>query len=371
MTQATSLTVPYADLAGQAGTIKAELLGAVEEVLDSGRFVLGPNVAAFQEEFARLCGSPSALGVGNGTDALHLLFRALPLEPGDEVITAPNSFVASAAAVALAGGRPVLADIGDDLNIDPAAVQAAITARTRAILPVHLTGRPARMDDLRRIADAHGLLLFEDAAQSVAARLGDRVVGSLGDAACFSLHPLKNLHAYGDAGIVTSGDEELLERLGKWRNHGLRDRETTEFFAFNSRLDELHAAMLRVQLRHLDAWTAERRRLAARYNDALRDVATVPDERPGEFHVYQTYVLQTERRDELQAHLQANGVEALIHYKTPIHLQPAARELGYAPEDLPVATRAATRILSLPLFPGLGDERQDRVIELIRGFLDG
>lgn len=367
----TTTRVPYTDLSGLAATIKPELLEAFEGVLDSGRYVLGPNVAAFEDELARLCGAATAVGVGNGTDALHLLFRALPLEPGDEVITAPNSFVASAAAVELAGGRAVLADVGDDLNIDPAAVEAAITPRTRALLPVHLTGRPAAMTELRRIASAHGLVLVEDAAQSVGARLDGAAVGSLGDAACFSLHPLKNLHAYGDAGAVTAADEALAGRLRMWRNHGLRDRETVEFFAFNSRLDELHAALLRVQLRHLDEWTAERRRLAHRYNDGLRDVATVPDEAPGEFHVYQTYVLQTDRRDELQAFLQERGVEALVHYRTPIHLQPGAGHLGYAPEDLPVSTRAAQRILSLPLFPGLGDERQDRVIELIREFLGG
>ena len=365
MSATTSFDVPYTDLAAQAGTIKPELLQAVEGVLDSGRFILGPNVTAFEMEFAALCEAPIGLGVANGTDALLLILRALALPPGAEVITAPNSFIASAAAIALTGGKPVLADVGDDLNLDPRAVEAAITPQTRALLPVHLTGRPARMKELQAIADEHDLVIVEDAAQSVGAKLDGAAVGSLGAAACFSLHPLKNLHAYGDAGMITTGDEKLADAVRKARNHGLVDRDTSEEWGWNSRLDEVHAAMLRVQLQHFDAWTQERRRLGARYNDALRDVVQVPDEGPGEHCVYQTYVIQTDRRDELQAYLRANGVEALVHYPKPIHLQPAARRLGYRPDDLPVATRAAGRIMSLPLFPGLGADPQDRVAELL------
>lgn len=224
------------------------------------------------------------------------------------------------------------------------------------------------MDELRRLAAEHGLFLIEDAAQAVGAKLDGRPVGSLGAGACFSLHPLKNLHAYGDGGMITTGDETLAEAVRRLGNHGLIDRDTVAEWGYNCRLDELHAAMLRVQLRHLEEWTAERRRLAFRYNDALRGVVTVPDEGPGEYCVYQTYVVQADRRDELQSYLRSNGVEALVHYPTPIHLQPAARDLGYSAADLPVSSRAAGRILSLPLFPGLGDERQDRVIDLVRSF---
>lgn len=360
--------VPYADLAGQAGEIKKALLDAVEGVLDSGRYILGPEVAAFEREFAAQYGAGHAVGVGNGTCALIHTLRALGLPAGSEVITAPNSFVASAAAISLAGLTIRFADIGADLNIDPEAVRASITPKTRALLPVHLTGRPARMRELRAIADEHGLAVIEDAAQAVGARLDGVSVGALGDAACFSLHPLKNLHAYGDAGVVTTSDVALRDALFVSRNHGLADRDTCIAWGWNSRLDELHAAMLRVQLGVIDRWTAERRRLAHRYNDALRGLVVVPDEAPGEWCVFQTYVVQVDDRDALQAFLRARGIEALVHYPRPIHLQPAAAELGYRGADLPNATAASHRILSLPLHPRLPEDRQDHVIDAIREF---
>lgn len=363
-----SFEVPYAALHRQAATIKAELLAAVEAVIDGGRYILGPEVAGFEQEFATYCGTSFACGLSNGTSALHLTLRSIGLKSGDEVITAPNSFLASASSIALAGGRPVFADVLPDMNIDPERVESAVTSRTRAIIPVHFTGRPARMQDILDVAKRHGLFLLEDAAQAVGASLDGRRVGGWGDAAAFSLHPLKNLHAYGDAGMVTSGDEALITRIAQARNHGLRNRDTCDFWSFNSRLDELHAAMLRVQLRHLEAWTAERRRLAARYNDLLRPFVSVPDERPGEYHVYQTYMIQAEERDLLRQHLVANGVEALVHYATPIHLQPAARDLGYAASDFPVTSRVVSQILSLPLYPGLSELQQNRVSELIGDF---
>jgi dTDP-4-amino-4,6-dideoxygalactose transaminase len=365
---APGVRVPYTALAAQARTIKADLLQAVERVIDSGRYILGPEVAAFEAEFATLCGTAFSVGVSNGTDALHLALRALGLRPGDEVITAPNSFLASAASIHLAGGRPVFADVSDDLNIDPDRVESAITPRTRAIVPVHLTGRPARMREIRDIARRRGVSVLEDAAQAVGARLDDVPVGSWGDAACFSLHPLKNLHAYGDAGMLATSDPAIAERIRLARNHGLRDRNTSEFWSYNCRLDELHAAMLRVQMRHLAAWTGERRRLAFRYNDRLRPYVEVPEEAPGEHCVYQTYMIQTDDRDHLQRFLNENGVEALVHYPVPIHLQPAAASLGYGADDFPRAVRAAGRILSLPLYPGLTDAQQDRVVDLIGAF---
>jgi dTDP-4-amino-4,6-dideoxygalactose transaminase len=366
-----NVAVPYTALGKQAGTIKAELLAAVESVIDAGRYILGPNVAAFEAEFAEYCGTTLARGVSNGTSALHLTLRSMGLKPNDEVITAPNSFLASAASVALAGGRPVFADVRPDMNIDPERLEAAITPRTRAIIPVHLTGRPAPMREIMDVARRRNLFVLEDAAQAVGASLDGRRVGSWGDAGAFSLHPLKNLHAYGDAGVVTTSDEALAARLSLARNHGLRNRDTCEFWAFNSRLDELHAAMLRVQMRHLDAWTAERRRLAHRYNDLLRPYVIVPDEAAGERHVYQTYMIQAERRDELRQFLVSGGVEALVHYATPIHLQPAARDLGYTERDFPVCKRVVDRILSLPLYPGLTEAQQDRVAELIGEFYKG
>lgn len=361
-------TVPYSALATEAALVKAELMQAVENVLDSGRYIMGPEMTAFEREFAEYCQTKFAAGVANGTCALHLVLRGLGLAEGDEVITAPNSFVASASSIALAGAKPVFVDISDDGNLDPQKLADAITSQTRAIVPVHLTGRPAKMKEIMEVAQRRDLFVLEDAAQAVGASLDGKRVGSWGHAACFSLHPLKNLHAFGDGGIVTSQDPELLARLAKSRNHGLANREQCDFWSFNCRLDEMQAAMLRVQLRHLDAWTATRRELALRYNDLLRPYVEVPDEGPGERCVYQTYVIKTDRRTELKRHLNENGVEALVHYATPIHLQPAAQGLGYTAADFPRTMQHVDRIMSLPLYPTITHAQQDRVVELIASF---
>lgn len=363
-----SYTVPYSALATEAALVKVELMRAVENVLDSGRYILGPEVAAFEREFAEYCQAKFAAGISNGTCALHLVLRGIGLKEGDEVITAPNSFIASASSIALAGAKPVFVDIGGDGNMDPQRLEDAITDRTRAIVPVHLTGRPAKMKDILGIAQRHDLFVLEDAAQAVGASLDGKRVGSWGHAACFSLHPLKNLHAFGDGGMVTSQDPDLLSRLAQSRNHGLINREQCDFWSFNCRLDEIQAAMLRVQLRHLDVWTESRRQLALRYNDLLRSYVEVPDEGPGERCVFQTYVVKAEKRDELKKYLNDHGVEALIHYATPIHLQPAAKELGYSASDFPKTMRHVGKILSLPLYPTLTHAQQDRVVELISSF---
>ena len=344
---------------------------AVEGVLDSGRYILGPEVDAFEKEFAHLCQVPAAVGVANGTDALNLVLRSLALKADDEVITAPNSFLASASTIALAGARPVFVDVRPDMNMDPERLAGAITPRTRAIVPVHLTGRPAPMKEILDIAARHGLFVIEDSAQAVGAKLDGTPVGGWGHASCFSMHPLKNLYAYGDAGMATTRDSDLAARLRQSRNHGLRNRDTCDFWSFNSRLDEIHAAMLRVHLRKLPEWTEERRRLAFRYNDLLRPYVTVPDEAPGEHCVYQTYMVQADRRDALQLFLKENGVEALVHYATPIHLQPAAKSLGYTAADFPMTMHVVNRILSLPLYPGLTEEQQEHVVALVRRFYTG
>ena len=360
--------VPYTGFRHQIAALKHELLTAFETVLDSGHYILGPNLNAFEERFAGLCGSGFAIGVGNGTCALHLVWRALGLGPGDEVITVPNSFVATASSIAMTGARPVFVDIAPDLNIDPARIEAAITPNTKGIVPVHLTGRPARMLEINRIAKEHGLFVLEDAAQAVGAKLSGRPVGSWGDAAAFSLHPLKNLFVYGDGGVITTNEPTLRQILLQARNHGLRNRETCEFWSSNSRLDELQAALLLVHLKSFDLWTEQRRKLAHRYNSLLDDVVTVPFEGPEEHCVYQTYVIQAERRDQLRDFLQAHGVEALIHYRTPIHLQPAAAALGYAADVFPETLRACDRILSLPVFPGMTEAQQDLVVSLVHEF---
>ena len=363
--------IPYVNLGLQAKEIMGELLAGVQRVLEGGHYVLGPEVSAFETAFASYCGSPHAVGVSNGTSALYLVLKAIGLKEGDEVITAPNSFIASATAISLAGGRPVFADIGEDLNIDPARLEAAITSRTRAILPVHLTGRPARMQDIMDIARRKDLFVLEDGAQAVGASLNGKRVGSWGDACGFSLHPLKNLHAFGDAGVTTCADSKLTETIKKARNLGFRTRDILEFPSTNDRLDELQAALLNVQLAHLARWTDERRRQAFRYNEALKSCVSVPTEGPGEYCVYQTYVIQADRRDELQKYLVDAGVEAKVHYPIPIHLQEAYRHLGYADADFPGTQRALKRILSLPLYQGLGDANQQQIIDLIRSFYAG
>jgi dTDP-4-amino-4,6-dideoxygalactose transaminase len=363
--------IPYTNFGAKNAGIREELITAFAGVLDGGRYIMGPEVDAFQREFAAYCGSKFGVGVSTGLDALHLVLRVLGIGEGHEVITVSNSFIATAASIALIGARPVFVDITPDFNIDPAKIEAAITPRTRAIIPVHLTGRPARMKEVLAVARAHNLAVVEDAAQAVGAKLDGKRVGSWGDAACFSLHPLKNLHAIGDGGAVTTDRPEIAEQVAKVRNHGLANRERCDFWGFNCRLDELQAALLRVQLRQLDRWTDERRRLAFRYNELLRPFVEVPEEREGEYCVYQTYVVAAERRDALQRHLKSNGVEALVHYPVPIHLQPAAKELGYSADDFPVTSRVTARILSLPLYPGLTNEQQDRVAELFADFYQG
>ncbi len=362
--------VPYTDFPAQNAGVRDELRGAFDEVLDSGHYIQGPNVAAFEREFADFCEAPYATGVANGTCSLHLVLRSMGVGPGDEVITAPNSFFASAAAISLVGATIVFADVNEDSNLDPDAIEAAITDRTRAIMPVHLTGRPVDMVRIQAVADAHDLGILEDAAQAVGSSFQGQRVGSWGTAASFSLHPLKSLHAFGDAGIVTARDERIISDVALRKNHGLVDRGTCAEWSFNCRLDEVQAALLRVQLRNVDAKIAERRRLAHRYHELLRDYVVVPEERKGEVHTYQTYLIQAGDRDALQAHLRANGVEAIVHYATPLHLQPAAADLGYGPGSFPVTERLSNSILSLPLFPGMTVEQQDRVVAEIAAFYD-
>jgi dTDP-4-amino-4,6-dideoxygalactose transaminase len=360
--------VPYTGLPQQVAAMKPDLLAAFERVLDSGRYILGPQLAVFEEQFAHLCGTSFAVGVANGTCALQMVWQALGLGPGDEVITVPNSFVATASSIAMAGAKPAFVDIGPDLNLDPDRIAAAVTPRTRGIVPVHLTGRPARMPEIASIAEKYGLFVLEDAAQAVGAYRDGRPVGSWGNAAGFSLHPLKNLFACGDAGVITTQDAALAAKLRQIRNHGLSNRESCEFWAGNNRMDEMQAALLLVHLRALEQWTERRRALAHRYHELLSAEVQVPEEGRGEYCVYQTYVIQAGARDDLQAYLQEHGVEALVHYRTPIHLQPAASNLGYGAGDFPVAERAARRILSLPLFPAMTHAQQDQVANLIHDF---
>jgi dTDP-4-amino-4,6-dideoxygalactose transaminase len=360
--------VPYVNLIAQHEPIKTELIAAISRVLDHSNFILGEEVEEFESAFAELSDCRYAVGLNSGTDALILALRALDIGPGDEVITAPNSFIASASAIKMCGATPVLADVRDDMNLDPDCVEAAITARTKAMIVIHLTGRPADMAALADIARRHGLRVIEDAAQSVSAALFGRRVGSFGDIGCFSLHPLKTLNACGDGGVATTQDEVLYKRLKVLRNIGLQSRDDAIEWSGNSRLDALQAAILKVKLRYLPNWTEARRANAAYYQQALHDVVQVPVDPPDMYAVYHTFVIQGDRRDELKAALLSAGVETAIHYPIPIHLMSVGRSLGYDRGSFPVAERQAERILSLPVYPELSEPDRAYVADRLRHF---
>jgi dTDP-4-amino-4,6-dideoxygalactose transaminase len=362
--------IPYVDVARQHAGLREELHAALDRVLDHGHFILGEEVEEFERQFTKIAGTEFAVGVNSGTDALILCLRAFNIGPGDEVITAPNSFVASAGCVALVGAKPVFVDVREDYNLDPSLLEKAITPRTKAIIPVHLTGRPADMDPILDIARRHRLRVIEDAAQAVTAEYKGRRVGSFGDAGCFSLHPLKTLNACGDGGVVATNNRELVEKVQLMRNLGLKTRENAVLWSSNSRLDTLQAALLLVKLKHLDEWTEKRRANARFYRDKFKGLAQVqtPVDAPHERSVYHTFVIQADRRDELKQHLTDQGIGTAVHYAIPIHLQEAAAGLGYRRGAFPVAERQAARILSIPVYPELRREDLELVAETIASF---
>lgn len=362
--------IPYVDLISQHAAIKSELMEAVAGVFDSSQFVLGKEVAEFEEKFAQLCGTRYALGVNSGTDALILSLKALGVGYGHEVITVPNSFVASATCIRILGARPVFVDVGEDYNMDPDKIEAAITPKTKAIVPVHLTGRPCKMDKILAIAESHNLHVVEDAAQAVMAEYRGQRVGSFGALGCFSLHPLKNLNACGDGGVIVTDNPELYEQLKIRRNLGLRTRDDCVYWSHNSRLDTLQAAILLAKLPYLPEWTERRRQNARYYQTHLPDIPQlqIPQEEEWEKSVYHTFIVRAEKRDELRAFLGDRGIGTAIHYPVPIHLSNAAKEFGYQKGDFPVAERQAERILSLPIYSGLTIEQLDIICQSIKSF---
>jgi dTDP-4-amino-4,6-dideoxygalactose transaminase len=349
-------------------SLAAEISSAIQRVLDRAWYILGPEVEAFETAFARYHGVAHAVGVANGTDAIELALRAAGIGVGDEVITVAHTAVATVCAVERAGASAVLVDIDPHTyTMDPAAARAALTPRTRALLPVHLYGHPANLVELRELANRHHLLLLEDCAQAHGARLGGRLVGTWGDAGAFSFYPTKNLGACGDGGAIITQDGQLAERLRRLRQYGQTQRYHHRDRGVNSRLDELQAAILSVKLAHLDAHHAERRRLAACYHHSLQGVV-LPDEHPRGLpvqHAYHLYVIRHPERDWLQTVLKTLGIGTLIHYPIPIHLQPAYQDLGYRPGSLPVTERVANEILSLPLYIGLREEEVQTVAQAI------
>jgi dTDP-3-amino-3,4,6-trideoxy-alpha-D-glucose transaminase len=340
---------------------------AIHRVIESGWFILGPEVEAFEQEFAAAAGAAHAVGVGTGTDAITLILRALDIGPGDEVITPPLSAAYSALAVMMAGARPVFADIDPArLTMDPAAVEAAITPRTRALLPVHLYGQPADLDALAAIAGRHRLALVEDAAQAHLATSGGRPVGTIGVAGAFSFYPTKNLGALGDGGAVITGDPALAARVRRLRNGGQTSRYHHQEPGANSRLDEMQAAVLRARLAFLPAWTARRRALAAEYRRLLPGAPLVVPPECDAGHVYHLFPVLSARRDAFQAHMKSRGIETLIHYPVPIPRQPALA--GTAPAACPVADRVCAEVVSLPLYPALRREDVSSVAAAAGGF---
>jgi dTDP-4-amino-4,6-dideoxygalactose transaminase len=368
-----SQAIPLVDLAAQHAEVATDIARGLERLFAASSYILGPEVAEFETAFARFCGVEHCVGVGNGTDAIELMLRALDIGEGTEVVVPANTFIATALAVLRAGARPVLVDCDQHFLIDPERVAAALTPRTRALLPVHLFGQTAAMEELAGIASRHGLLLLEDAAQAHGARRHGRAAGSLGLAAAFSFYPGKNLGAYGDAGAITTADSALAARLRRLRNWGSERKYHHPEIGFNSRLDSLQAIVLSAKLVRLPVWNLARQRAAERYHAQLAghvDLDT-PRTLAGNDHVWHLYVVRTRWRDRALAHLQAKGIGAGIHYPTPLHLHGALRHLGYRPGDFPAAERAAAEIVSLPLHPHLAATQQERVVACLARAVTG
>ncbi len=363
-----SLRVPLVDLRAQYLELKPEILTAFEEVLDSMQLFLGPRQRAFEQEFATYCGCQYGVGVSSGTDALALALRACGYGPGDEIITVSNTFIATFEAIAMVGVTPVFVDIDPETYLmDWRQLEQALTPRTRAILPVHLYGHAAEMKPVLDFAHAHGLRVIEDASQAHGATYEGQRVGSFGDVGCFSLYYSKNLGAFGEAGICTTNDAELAEKMRMIRDHGSRVRYLHEVEGVNARLDELQAAVLLIKMPHLEHWNAARQAHARMYTEQLRDVvAAVPVVRPWGTHVYCYYVVQVPDRDGFRKALEQEGIGTNIHYPTPIHMQPVCAKYGYQRGMLPVTEELAPRIVSLPMYPELTVEQVQFVINAVK-----
>ena len=362
--------IPLVDLASQSQSLKAEVLRRMEAVIDSGRYILGEEVEQFERQFAEYCGVEHCVGLSNGTDALHLALRALDIGHGDEVITAGNSFAATAFAIVYSGATPVLVDVDEqDFNIDVELVEQAITERTKAILPVHLYGQPARMHEIREIADRHGLYVVEDAAQAHGAELSGQRCGSFGDIACFSFYPGKNLGAFGDGGAAVTGDAALAEKLRLLRNYGQKEKNRHDLLGYNCRLDTLQACVLLTKMQWIEAWTEQRRRVAQWYREELDGVdLLLPQQRAGCRHVYHLFVVRHPQRDRMLRYLAEQDVYAGIHYPNPLSTAAPLRDAVTLPMDLPVTTKLAAEIISLPMYPEMTREQVALVCHSIHEF---
>jgi dTDP-4-amino-4,6-dideoxygalactose transaminase len=360
---------PFLDLKAEYATMKEDIRAAVDKVLESQQFIMGPEVKQLEAEIAAFIGSGFAVACASGSDALLLAVMALGVDSGNEIITPPFTFVATAGSISRLKAKPVFVDIDrETYNLDPTLLEAAITSRTRAIMPVHLFGLPAEMEKITEIARAHHLPVIEDAAQSIGARYHDQYVGNIGSCGCFSFFPSKNLGGAGDGGMITTNDPELAERISVLRDHGSRKKYHYELLGMNSRLDSLQAAILLVKFKHLEALSQARRRNADRYRQLFRQAGlekliALPAEPAGMHHVYNQFVIRTPERDQLREHLRNCGIPTEIYYPSPLHLQPAFASLGYRPGAFPQSEEASQHVLALPVFPRITEEQQKMVVD--------
>jgi len=364
------MRIPYSYLDRQFADIDGYLKD-IRTLVKTGDFTLGSAVTEFEERFSKLTGIPYTIGVSSGTDALILSMKILGIGPGDEVITTPNTFIATVGAIAMTGARPVFADNNDEYTIDVDKIKDAITSKTKAILPVHLTGNPADMPAIMKIAKKHKLIVIEDAAQAILASIDGKHVGSWGETACFSLHPLKNLNIWGDGGIIVTRSVKLYEKLKLFRNHGLSTRDEVAMFGHNCRLDSLQAVIANRLIKQVHFITDKRIENAHKFDESFKDLneyVTVPSRRPNVKQVYHTYVIQVKKRNELFRYLLKNGIDAKIHYPIPVHLQKAAKYLGYKKGDFPVCEKHCRTIITLPVHQHLTESEIGYLIDKIRKF---
>jgi dTDP-4-amino-4,6-dideoxygalactose transaminase len=365
------MKVPLIDLGRQHHPIKMDLMNAFEKVLDSGRFILGNEVEEFEQEIANYVGTKYAIGVSNGTDALLLSLESLGIGPGDEVITTPFTFIATAEVIALLGAKPVFCDIDSKtLNISPEKITTKISKKTKAILPVHLFGQSTDMDSIDHIAHNNNLKVVEDMAQAIGSEYKGKKVGTFGDTACISFFPTKNLSALGDAGMILTDDKNLDKRIRALRVHGAMRKYYHDFLGYNNRLDAIQAAMLRIKLKYLDEWNQKRREIASKYDDGLKDIVKIPYVAPENDSIYHQYTIRCSRRDELKKFLGEKDIGTAIHYPLPLHFQKVFSYLGYKENDFPQAEKAAKEVLSLPIYPGLSNEEINYVLSSIKEFFN-
>ncbi|MBS4195737.1 DegT/DnrJ/EryC1/StrS family aminotransferase [Lederbergia citri] len=367
------MKIPMLDLSEQYKTLREDILGVLDEVMTSSQFILGSNVKKLESSIAEYCNVKHGVGVANGSDALHISLMACGVKEGDEVITTPFTFFATAGAIARCNATPVFVDIDPvTFNIDANQIEDKITAKTKAIIPVHLYGQMADMTKINEIAKAHNLYVIEDAAQAIGATHRGHHVGELGDTATLSFFPTKNLGAYGDAGMVVTNNDDLMEKMRVIRVHGSKPKYHHHVLGYNSRIDEMQAAILNVKFPHLDEWGKKRRKIASRYTEMLTGKVAgqliTPVESKDSYHVFHQYTIRVEKRDELQNHLKENGISTMIYYPVPLHLQPVFSDLGYKEGDFPQTEKAVKEAISLPMFPELKEEQQQYVVDSIVKF---